>query len=93
MRGRCEEPKQNIRRWVQLKSSAQVSEWVQRILEAGDAFAGPDGATGLRSLLALQVLTSAPLNIPTVDCMRYCDACKALLLHPLQTCTATLPAG
>ncbi|BDA42201.1 probable Syndetin [Coccomyxa sp. Obi] len=32
----------------------QVSEWVQRILEAGDAFAGPDGASGLRSLLALQ---------------------------------------
>lgn len=36
---------------------AQVSEWVQRILEAGNAFAGPDGAVGLRSLLATQAPT------------------------------------
>lgn len=32
----------------------QVSEWVQRILVVGDSFAGPEGASGLRSLLAMQ---------------------------------------
>ena len=32
----------------------QVSEWVQRILAAGDAFAGPEGGRGLRALLAAQ---------------------------------------
>jgi hypothetical protein len=32
----------------------QVSEWVQRILVAGDAFAGAEGAGALRALLAAQ---------------------------------------
>ena len=32
----------------------QVSEWVQRILTAGDAFAGPEGGAALRALLGAQ---------------------------------------
>ena len=79
--------KGNCQEMESLKCVAQVSEWVQRILEAGDAFAGPDGATGLRSLLALQVHTLTPLNFYTVNCMRCCDVCIMLLLLPLQACT------
>lgn len=32
----------------------QVSEWIQRILNIGAAFAGADGAKGLRGLLTAQ---------------------------------------
>ena len=32
----------------------EVSEWIQRILTIGAAFAGADGAEGLRSLLTAQ---------------------------------------
>ena len=32
----------------------QVSEWIQRVLTIGAAFAGADGAEGLRSLLTAQ---------------------------------------
>lgn len=38
----------------QRRSALQVSEWVQRILVAGDAFAGSEGGRGLRALLATQ---------------------------------------